>query len=159
MFGVPERVWSVGETVSTLELDVEDSATSLLQYRRNDGRRFAVQLHQDFLGRPPRRTFAVWGADGRAVMDLRSGTLDLVSNDGAATRLVDCANHPRNQLFLDELAHFLECVTTRQVPCVSLEDGAASLRMALALRTAQESGMPVNLDVEDTATSAPGRVT
>jgi len=149
MFGQPERVWSVADRISGLEVNVEDSATSLLKYRRKDGRRFAVQLHQDFLGRPPRRTFSVWGARGRAVMDLRSGTLDLVSTDGSTARLMECSNYPRNQLFLAELAHFLDCVRTRNPPCVSLEEGAASLRIGLSLRAAQETGMPVSLDAGD----------
>ena len=140
IFGRPERVWSVGGRLSELDIDVEDSATSLLKYRRGDGLPFAVQLHQDFLGRPPRRMFSVWGSRGRAVMDLRSGSLDLVATDGSTARLVECSNYPRNQLFVDELAHFLDCVRTRRDPCVSLEEGAASLRLALALRAAQVSG-------------------
>ncbi len=149
IFGLPERVWSVGDRISELEVDVEDSATSLLEYRRKDGRAFAVQLHQDFLGRPARRTFSVWGALGRAVMDLRAGTLDFTSTDGSTARLVECGDYPRNQLFLDELAHFLDCVRTRSEPCVSLEEGAAGLRIALALRAAQENGMLVPVDSGD----------
>jgi predicted dehydrogenase len=146
IFGLPERVWSVGDRISELEVDVEDSASSLLEYGRKNGRPFAVQLHQDFLGRPPRRTFSIWGSLGRAVMDLRSGTLDFVSTDGSTARLVECSDYPRNQLFLDELAHFLDCVRTRSDPCVPLEEGAAGLRIALALRAAQESGRLVPLD-------------
>jgi predicted dehydrogenase len=146
IFGMPERVWSVGDRISDLEVDVEDSATSLLEYRREDGPAFAVQLHQDFLGRPPRRMFSVRGSQGSAVMDLRSATLDFTDPDGSTVRLVECPDYPRNQLFVDELAHFLDCVRTRRDPCVPLEEGAASLRIALAIRAAQESGSLVPLE-------------
>ena len=39
---------------------------------------------------------------------------------------------PRNQMFLDELAHFLACVRGEAEPMMDARVGSASLRMALA---------------------------
>lgn len=140
LFGVPQAAWSIGGKISDLEVDVEDSATSLLNYRRSDGKAFAVQLHQDYLGRPPRRSLSIWGSEGRIELDFRAGTLDFTRNDGRGTRLIDASNHPRNQLFVDELSHFLDCVESRKQPLVTLGDGAASLTMAHGLLESQRKG-------------------
>lgn len=149
LFGVPQSAWSVGGKISDLEVDVEDSATSLLSYARKDGRSFAVQLHQDYLGRPPRRSLAVWGSEGRIELDFRAGSLEFTANDGSTSRLVDASAHPRNQLFQDELAHFLKCVQQRSSPLVSLDDGAASLKMALGLLESQRTGELVHFARHD----------
>jgi len=140
LFGVPERVWSVGGKVSDLEIDVEDTATSLLHFKRDDGAPLAVSLHQDYLGRPPRRSLQVWGERGRLCLDLRAATLDFIPTQGNDERLVEASDHPRNQLFLDELQHFFECVEKRTQPRISLADGAASLGIAQALLQSQSTG-------------------
>lgn len=143
LFGIPERVWSVGGKVSDLEIDVEDTASSLLHFRRADGMPLAVSLHQDYLGRPPRRSLQVWGSEGRLALDLRAGCLDFIPVTGNDKRLVDASSHPRNQLFSDELEHFFTCMKTRETPDISLEDGAASLGIAMALLESQRTGCVV----------------
>ena len=51
----------------------------------------------------------------------------------------------RNQLFLDELRHFLACLRGDEQPVVGARDGAQSLRMALAARESIETGRAVDL--------------
>ena len=151
LFGMPESAWSVGGKISNLEVDVEDSATSLLRFKRADGRGFAVELHQDYLGRPPRRSLSVWGSEGKLDLNLRQGRLDFVTNDGAQICLVDAKDHPRNQLFEDELRHFLNCVEKRTPTEVPLKDGAASLEIALGLLKSQATGNLVHWPSDEAA--------
>ncbi len=145
LFGTPDRVFSEGGKISNLEIDVEDSATSVLSFRRADGARWAASLHQDYLGRPPRRSLRIWGSRGNLDLNLRAGTLDFVDTEGDIRRIVDAQDHPRNQLFIDELQHFLDCVRMRTSPCVTLADGAETLRIALGLKSSLRSGLPVRL--------------
>jgi predicted dehydrogenase len=49
-------------------------------------------------------------------------------------------------LFLDELKHFLECVETRQQPMVTVQDGAESLRIALAAKESIATRQLVKLE-------------
>lgn len=145
LFGMPQSVWSVADRLSDLEIDVEDSATSLLRYQTAEGASFAVSLHQDYLGSPPRRSFQIWGEKGLLRMDLRAGTLSYVPSSGSPELVLDASEHPRNQLFVDELLHFLDCVETRKQTSISLREGAQSLWLALALRESQASGKLVEL--------------
>ena len=51
-FGLPENDLLPGGKLSKLEIDVEDTASSLMQYEGSFGR-FPITFHQDFLQRPP----------------------------------------------------------------------------------------------------------
>ena len=55
------------------------------------------------------------------------------------------AGFERNQLFLDELAHFLACLRGDESPLVDVKEGARSLRMALAARESIATGQVVEL--------------
>jgi predicted dehydrogenase len=54
-------------------------------------------------------------------------------------------NFERNSLFLNELEHFLDCVASRCQPRISLADGFASLKIALAVKESIATRMAVTL--------------
>jgi predicted dehydrogenase len=56
-----------------------------------------------------------------------------------------CQQLDRNQLFLDETKHFLECVRTRSKPVVDLHEGIWSLRMAMAAKESIATGRVIEL--------------
>jgi predicted dehydrogenase len=78
-------------------------------------------------------------------MDLPALSVTRYDEDGKLAEAGQWSGFDRNQLFLDELHHFLECVKTRQKPLVDLSDGIWSLRMALAARESMASGSVVDL--------------
>ncbi|HEX4476844.1 MAG TPA: Gfo/Idh/MocA family oxidoreductase [Polyangiaceae bacterium] len=142
LFGMPKRVFSIGGHLSSLELDVEDSSSSLLEYRHSDGKLFPVRLHQDYLQKPPRRRMQVVGENGKLEWNLVNATFEWFGASGELVESRSYADFQRNQLFLDELRYFLDCVRQRAVPDVNLVDGAASLSIALALLESQRTGQP-----------------
>jgi predicted dehydrogenase len=129
LFGLPERVFAAGGARSGLGLDVEDTASVLLDY---GGLPVHVQL--DYLRRPPARVHEIVGDEGTAVWDYFAGTLTV---NGEVTRF---DGFERNDMFLAELEHFLACVEGREQPLVGVTDGIASLRIALAARRSLETG-------------------
>lgn len=144
LWGLPHRVFSVGSHVSDLEIDVEDTASSLLDYGTEVP--FCVRVHQDFLGQPPRRRLTVHGAQGRLELDLRLGTLVRMDHGGATTVLADASSLPRNDLFISAMNHVLSCIDRRTDLTTSLEDGVTSLKLALALRESQKSQQSIEVD-------------
>jgi predicted dehydrogenase len=142
LFGMPEKVYSLGGQLSSLDLDVEDVAVSILAARRADGKLLPIELHQDYVQRPPARRCRVIGENGRVEWSLSGGEL-VRWTAGQAVETRDYRNLERNQLFLDELRHFLSCVESGARPEVDLREGAKSLSIGLALRASQESGLPV----------------
>jgi len=144
MFGVPRRVFALGGHWSTLEIDVEDTASILLECTVND-RSLPVHVQLDYLQYPPMRQCEVVGENGKLVMDLIANEVTLYTDRQAEPERFKVDRFERNQLFLDELKHFLHCVETRQQPMVTLRDGAESLRTALAAKESMATGRLVEV--------------
>ena len=140
LFGTPRRVFSMGGHVSSLEVDVDDLAVSLLEFARSDGTPLFVELHQDFVQRPAQRSVTVVGERGRIVWSLSGRYLELRDESGKQLERVDFSSLIRNQMFLDELANFLDCVRGGKACRPSLGEAALSLEVAVALLASQADG-------------------
>jgi predicted dehydrogenase len=145
LLGRPERVFSLGGKLSSLEVDVDDVSSSLLEFRGSEGRVLPVRLHQDFVQRPGERRFVLVGDAGKLEWSLSGRSLRRWSATGELCETHDYGDLARNSLFEAELSHFLGCVERGEAPNVSLASGAESLAVALAILESQASGMPVNV--------------
>lgn len=81
LFGVPRRLFSISGHWSHLEIDVEDAASTLMEFQFA-GRPLPVHLQQDYLQRPPSRSCEVIGDRGKAIMDLSSLSVTRYDQDG-----------------------------------------------------------------------------
>lgn len=144
LFGMPARLAAVGGHLSSLELDVEDVASILMEVDR-DGLRIPVHLQQDFLQRPAQRGCEVVGDEGRIHMDLVALTVTRWGANGDVAEQFTPEGFVRNQLFLDEMLHFLDCIAGRAKPVATLASGARSLALALATHEALASRAMVDV--------------
>jgi len=141
LFGMPKKICCFGGKLTDLEIDVEDTASILFEFERQ-GRCFPFHLHQDYVQKPPVRACEVIGTKARIFWDYFSQELRVIHHDGQ----VDTHSFrtlQRNDLFLGEMRHFLDCVQNGTRPRVTLEDGIDSLRIALAGREALRTGQVV----------------
>jgi predicted dehydrogenase len=143
LFGMPKRVFALGGRWSSLEIDVEDTASMLLECI-HDGRPLPVYVHQDFVQRPANRRCEIVGEEGKILLDLNVPEVRLVDPSGRADVYAP-AGFDRNELFLQELRHFLACLEGTETPVVSIREGARSLEIALAARESIETGGAVEL--------------
>jgi len=144
LFGVPRRLFAVGGHLSALEMDVEDVA-SILAECSAAGRAFPVHLQMDYLRRPPRRTCSVLGEAGSLDLDLRQHSLTLTTVKDERLTLFDDAKFDRNKLFLAELSDFLAACSERKQPRVTLNDGIAAVRVAVAAHRSIRTGTLVEI--------------
>lgn len=140
MFGTPARVSTMGGKLGQLEIDVEDTAATTLECHR-DNRRVVIQVHHSFLQRPASRTCEIIGERGTIRLDLRENSIRV---DGAMQEQ-QTFTVARNQLFLDELRQFLDAMTGKGTPVVTVRDAVISLRVALAAKASLASGQVVAL--------------
>jgi predicted dehydrogenase len=138
-FGAPRILFAVGGHLSDLDVDVEDTA-SILMDCGTEQRALPVHVHMDFVQRPPIRSCEIVGSAGRLSLNLVAATLRRYDADGTLAEECSAAGFERNRLFLDELRHFLACVRGDEQPLVPLTDGIATLRIALAARHAIDTG-------------------
>lgn len=139
LFGLPKRLFALGGHLSDLEIDVEDTASILMECVV-DGRPIPVHVHEDYLQRPPTRTCEVIGSAGKIFTDLYALTVTHYGLDGEVAAYESFAGFERNELFLDEMRHFLACIAGDETSRVTVKDGAQSLRMALAAKASLATG-------------------
>jgi predicted dehydrogenase len=144
LFGLPSRLFAVGGHLSSLEVDVDDVA-SVLMSCRVDGQEIPVELHLDYVQRPASQTLRIIGDEGKIDIDFPSMILEH-HRLGELVRREEMQDFQRNQLFLDEMNHFLACTRGEEKPLVSIRDGAQSLRMALAAKESLRTGNTVTLN-------------
>ncbi len=144
LFGLPRRISAMGGHLSRLEIDVEDTASILMECS-TDGRYFPVHLHQDCVRLPPTRTCEVIGDEGTIRLDLQAQTIEISDGTGRLLEAHSFNGRDRNQIFLDEVNHFLACLRGDEQPVVGVRDATMSLRMALAARQSMETGCVVHL--------------
>jgi predicted dehydrogenase len=138
----------MGGHLSSLEVDVEDVASVLLDVGRGS-RQVPVHIALDYVQRPPQRTCEVVADQGKLVLDLRAGTLSIFGAAGETIERHDLAGFERNQMFLDEMSRFLACVEEGMTPPVDIREGVASLRVALAARRSLSTGEAVGIPEGD----------
>jgi predicted dehydrogenase len=139
LFGWPSAVYSVGGHLSDLEVDVDDAAVTLWA-APVDGRAIPVHLQQDYVSRPPVRRLDVVTERGGLSLDLIGTALRAWDSEAGTAIEESPGEFDRNQLFLAEMAHFLECIEGRAVPRISATDAAKSLAVALAGLRSQSTG-------------------
>lgn len=144
LFGLPEAVFAVGGHVSHLEVDVEDCVSVLLSCRY-DGKPLPISITLDYLQTPPVRRFVVVGDQGRITWDYNAGGAYMETRADGIVEECDFKSLDRNQLFLNEMEHFLDAVKNKSEPSISVQESTQSLRVALAARISMESGKSVNL--------------
>jgi predicted dehydrogenase len=145
LFGPPRSIFALGGHWSSLEIGVEDTASMLMECTWND-RVLPVHVQLDYLQYPPSRQCEIVGDNGKIVMDLIANEINVFTDRRAEPQQYRFEAFERNQLFLDEVRHFLKCVETRQQPMITLQDGTQSLRMALAAKESIETRQMVVLE-------------
>lgn len=141
LFGAPDRATATGGHLSDLEIDVEDTVDATLRVgeRCRVGRPLDVRVRQSFAKRPPERLITVRGERATATVDLRAARIDYSATDWPP---FDCAGYQRNQMFRDEMAHFLDCISGRAAENrSSLEEGCDVLKVALGVKQAMREGV------------------
>ena len=134
--GEVTEVFCIAERRSTLEVDTEDVA--MLLCRHADG--VLSEVHLDFVQRTYERGCHIVGADGSIFWDFREGSVRLFEAKGerwSTFRQPD--DFQVNQIYVDEMRHFLECVDQRRPTTLPVADGVRVMALALAAkRSAQE---------------------
>ena len=138
LFGLPRSVYSLGGHWSSLDLDVEDTASTLMDFSVED-KPVAVHLQQDYVQRPPCRQCEIVREQGKIIADFAALRVTAPGVD------LDFGGFDRNQLFINQTKHFLACLEGQESPIVDLCTGIQSLRMALAAKESIATGQPVKL--------------
>lgn len=145
LFGHATEVQAEYGKQAELETKVPDDWAKL-QIRFQQG--IHARVHLDYIQRPAVHRLSVQGDRGRATLDFHAGELVWTTDGGKKSRHSADSDYTRNDMFIAEMKHFLDCVAARKATELPLEEGLACLRIvAMARRDAQsretgDSGSP-----------------
>jgi predicted dehydrogenase len=142
LMGEIKAVSATVRHLSDLEIDVEDMAEIILQFHNG-----AIgSVHLDMVNRAVTRRCRVIGTEGTLAWDGVSNCVQLFS---AATNqwsdLCPAQVTDRNEMYIAELRHFLDCVNDKTSPIVDGKDGRRVLEIALAVKQSSQEQRAVEL--------------
>jgi predicted dehydrogenase len=126
-FGPVSQTKAMRTKVASLRTDAEDDYAEII-LRHCSGT--MSQVHLDYLQKPPVHMLVVLGEQGRVRWDYHAGSLVWVDKAGTVSRETVPQGFDRNDLFLEEMRHFLECVEDCRNTRIPLEDGIEVLKIA-----------------------------
>lgn len=141
MLGRPTEVSCRAEHLSSLELDVEDSAWIYLTFPE----RRRAELHLDFVQRTYTRTCKVVGEAGTALWDFGSQEVRWFAADEQVWKSVPY-QFETNDMYVTEMTHFLESLGSGTGPVVNLEQGRDVIRVVEAAKQSSLEGKPKTLN-------------
>ena len=120
-FGTPNNLWAVGGKFSSLDIDVEDTVSVLLEqeYKKQ---RFPININMCFVQKAPLRKLFIQGEKGRIEWDISSSIVTVEDKEKNRQEVFDHSDFSRNQMFIDELKHFIKCIKTGKEPNASLSE-------------------------------------
>jgi predicted dehydrogenase len=139
LFGKPSKVYAQGGHLSDLEMDVEDVADILLTVEQND-HMFPVHIHLDFLQKPARRYCHIVGEKGSIFWDYFQNEVRLNLLPDGHQEKWDYSDFKRNDMFVSEVAEFIDSIIHKKTPPIPLNEGVDVLEICMAAKESLASG-------------------
>src|SRR5208282_1417599 len=150
LLGRPTEVTCRAEHLSSLDVDVEDSAWIYLTFPE----RRRAELHLDFVQRAYTRTCKVVGEKGTALWDFTVQEVRWFSSEQPGWKSIPYTFEV-NDMYVSEMAHFLESLGSGTGPMVDLEQSRDVIRVVEAAKKSSEEGRPQALDWTSEASEGP----
>jgi predicted dehydrogenase len=126
---------------SVLEIDVEDTAHLILGFHGlTDRGPLVASLDIDFIRHDTVRLCTAIGEAGSLRWNALEGKVEFYAPGGTAWQVLEECPTQRDDSYLGEWRHFLECVETGAAPMISGEDGLVVLRIIEAARASSAAG-------------------
>lgn len=141
--GEVEEVFCMAGHLSSLEMDVEDVAALVCRHASGT----ISEIHLDYVQRTHERGCQIVGEQGSIFWDYNEGAVrwfDVGQNSWR--RYAQPKDWQANQMYVDELKHFLGCVRTGTPTTLPVSDAVEVMRVVFAAKASADSGCFVRID-------------
>ena len=140
-----ENVISMSGKLSDLNVTVEDYAASLLKFKN----KVVGEIHLDYFQRPDFKSCKIRGTKGEIYWDSNNNCVNIYNMNKKRWETKFDSDFSNNldtySSYVEELKHFLKCVKHRKETINNLEQGIATLKIALAIKKASKLMKSVNV--------------
>lgn len=131
LFGRFKSLKSYVRKISKLEIDVEDIAVIIMETERGQ----MVEIHLDYLQRPPKRSIQIQGTKGSIDYIFGDRHLRFYDFNQQEYRIIlDLKDYDNNQMYIDEMQHFINCITEGETSKISMDDAIYVLKTCLKVK-------------------------
>ena len=128
-----------------MDVTVEDYAASLLKFKN----KVVGEIHLDYFQRPNFKSCKIRGTKGEIYWDSDNNDVNIYNikkNKWEAKFETGFSNNiDTYSSYLEEIKHFMRCVKKRKETVNNLEQGIATLKIALAIKKASKIKKSVNV--------------
>ncbi len=128
LLGEVDSLWAFTSSCSGLGLNVEDTAEIGLKFVSG----VIGSIHLNYIQQPPVHYLEIIGSNGSIRWDSGDGVVHVYRN---TTKNWDVyapnVDFTRNDMFIEEMKHFIEIINGKSAPICTLEDGIKALELAL----------------------------
>jgi len=130
-FGRINEVSAITGKFSDLEISVEDFAAIILQFQKN----IVAEIHLDYFQQPESRNCKIIGTKGIIYWDSNSNEVRKYSNSKKKwITKFKYKNFQRNNQFICELEHFLNCIKNQKQTINPIDDAINTLKISLDVK-------------------------
>lgn len=137
LLGPAASVTAMMGKLSELEMSAEDAAEILVRHTSG----VFASVHLDFFDHAMTRCCRIVGTEGTLIWDYFADEVRHFDSKRGVWISHSVPTTDRNEMYLAELRHFLDCVASDTSPSISLQDGINVLRVALAAKAAASTGI------------------
>ena len=142
IFGNPKSIFSVSGKFSDLDISAEDYCSSIIEFKNN----ITAELHLDFFQRPEFRGCKIKGTKGVIYWNSDKNEIRLFKNRKKVWEVVlALKKFQRNEMYIDEIIHFLKCVKNRKQTINNLDEGIKTMKIALAMKKSSKNRRMVKI--------------
>jgi len=114
-------------------LSTNTDECSIINLKHENG--IIGSIFLDYIQDPPKRTLEIIAEKGKLFWDYYSNSLTVFDRTKKQEKVFHTPkNYVRNDMFLEEVSHFLKCVKNRETPFITLEDGKMVLDVVLKVK-------------------------
>lgn len=118
-FGMPEKVYSIQDQISSLEIDSEDIAVYIAKCSGK-----TIELHLDYFGRKTLRSMTLFLPEDTIHCDIANGRIEFLK-EGKTIEL----NADRNSFQMAEIEHFFDIIDGKTASDSTLENAYKTLKL------------------------------
>lgn len=143
LLGDVTKVFSFSDKLSDLDIDTEDVAEILLQFKTGA----IAEVHLDYVQRYPSRSCEIIGDEGSIILDINNGTVKIYTAEKMEWEFFEQPkNYNMNQTYIDEMVHFVRCIEGKEKTLISITNGLNVLKIALATKESAKNGKIIEIN-------------
>ena len=146
IFGNVKEVYSVTGKLSDLKITADDFSYMLLQFKN----KIVSHVNLDFFHKPASRYCKVIGTNGVIYCDLITNKIKTYyPKKKKWSEDLKLKNYNFNDMYVEELQHFISCVRTNKKTINSINDSIHALKVVINAKKSSKLKKPINMKLRE----------